>query len=246
MLISGTLARNEPDMYYLSLRLEHDLPFSNVSRDFPEVEISRWCNREVDILEVESRGRDGIDRFEAGLRDMVKGLSARLIHVHRYSEGALEAVVKCRCASSNSSIAVVEASSCIPVMPVTYAGGIEHLRLFAFTKEDQRAAIENLGEIAKVTVEGRGQMEQHSARPAMTVSIDDILGKLTRRQLFALVGAIEMGYYSMPKRIKLEQVAAELAMPRSTFEEHLRKAEVKVMQTIRPYARIAYLSDEKV
>ncbi len=197
----------------------------------------------MDILEAESRGT-GIDDFEAGLKKAVNELGASLIHVHRYSKSALEAVVKCKCASSNSSIAIVEASNCIPIMPVTYEGGFEHVKLFAFTKDDQKAAIDNLGSIAGVTVEQRGQLERHTARQALTVAVDDFLENLTSKQLLALVEAIEMGYYAMPKKATVDQIASRVKIPRSTFEEHLRKAEVKVMRNMRPYARLAYLASE--
>jgi predicted DNA binding protein len=229
-------------MYQLALKLDHDLPFSNLSKAYPRVSISRWCNREVDILEAESRGTS-IDDFESGMKEVVKKLAASLIHVHRYSKSALEAVIKCRCAGSNSSIAIVEASNCIPIMPVTYEGGFEHVKLFAFTKDDQEAAIDNLSAISKVTVEQRGQLERHTARPAMTVSVDDFLDTLTTKQLLALVEAIEMGYYTMPKKATIDEIAAKVGMPRSTFEEHLRKAEIKVMRNMRPYARLAFLSN---
>ena len=232
-------------MYQLALKLEHELPFSNLSKAYPHVNMSRWCNREVDILEAESRGAS-IDDFEAGLKNVVKELGASLIHVHKYSKSALEAVVKCKCAASNSSISIVEASNCIPIMPVTYDGGFEHVKLFAFTKDDQKAAIDNLGSISKVTIEQRGQLERHSARPAMTVSVDNFLDSLTTKQLLALVEAIEMGYYAMPKRATVDEIASRLKMPRSTFEEHLRKAEVKVMRNMRPYARMAYLTNRNL
>ena len=231
-------------MYQLALKLDHGLPFSNLSKAFPKVVISRWCNREVDILEAESP-RGSIDPFEAGLREVAEKLSASLIHVHRYSSSALEAVIKCRCAGSNSTIAIVEASNCIPIMPVSYSEGFEHVKLFAFTQEDQKAAIDNLSSISRVTVEGRGQLERHSARPAMTVSVDDFLGMLTEKQLLALVEAIDMGHYSMPKKATVDQIAEKLKMPRSTFEEHRRQAEVKVIRHLLPYARIAYLSSKE-
>lgn len=206
--------------------------------------ISRWCNREVDILEADSRGAD-IEGFETGLKGVARELGASVIHIHRYSKSAMEAVVKCRCAARNSSIAIVEASNCIPIMPVTYEGGYEHVKLFAFTRDDQRGAIDNLGAVAKVTVVQRGQLERHTARPAMTVSVDEFLQSMTNKQLLALVEAIEMGYYSMPKKATVDKIASMVKMPRSTFEEHLRKAEVKVMRNLRPYARLAYLTNEE-
>ena len=78
----------------------------------------------------------------------------------------------------------------------------------------------------------------------MTVSVDDFLGMLTEKQLRALVEATEMGYYAMPKKVTVDEMAERLKMPRSTFEEHLRKAEIKVMRNMRPYARIAYLTSK--
>jgi predicted DNA binding protein len=76
----------------------------------------------------------------------------------------------------------------------------------------------------------------------MTISVNDFLGSLTSKQLLALIEAIEDGYYATPKHATVEELAARLGTPRSTFEEHLRKAEIKVMRTLRPYVRIAYQS----
>lgn len=198
----------------------------------------------MDIIEAEAP-EGGIDSFEAGLKKELKSLSARTIHLHRFSKNAIEAVVKCRCSVSNSSIVIIEASNCIPVMPVTYKEGFEYCELMAFTKEDQKAALDSLAAVSTVTVEGRGKLERHLARPAMTVSVDNLIGSLTEKQLFALVEAIERGHYAMPKKATVEEIASKLGVPRSTLEEHLRKAEVKVMKTMRPYLRMAYLSSRK-
>ena len=79
-------------MYQLALKLDHDLPFSNLSKAFPRVAISRWCNREVDILEAESqRGR--IADFEKGLDDAAKKMTESVIHLHRKSDSAIEALI---------------------------------------------------------------------------------------------------------------------------------------------------------
>jgi predicted DNA binding protein len=94
-----------------------------------------------------------------------------------------------------------------------------------------------------VTIESSGQVESHAARSAMTISVDDLLGSLTSRQLLALLAAVEDGYYSTPKKVTLEELASRLRIPRSTFEEHLRKAEIKVISAVRPYLRIAYQSE---
>lgn len=233
-------------MYQLTLKLDHDMPFSNISKKFPQISLSRWCNLEVDILEAESLHSGGIDSFQRGLEFELQQMSASLIHIHRYSDSALEAVIRCKCSISNSSIAIVEASNCIPVMPITYREGFEYLRLLAFDKATRKAVLDNLSSVAKLTVESSGQVESHAARSALTISVNDFLGSMTSKQLLALVEAIEDGYYAIPKKATVEELASRLGMPRSTFEEHLRKAEIKVMRAMRPYVRIAYQSSRGI
>ncbi|MGH9921025.1 MAG: helix-turn-helix domain-containing protein, partial [Nitrososphaerales archaeon] len=57
----------------------------------------------------------------------------------------------------------------------------------------------------------------------------------TSRQAQALVFALESGYYQVPKRVTTEEMATKLRIPRTTYEEHLRKAEGKVLRSIAPY-----------
>lgn len=229
-------------MFRVSLKMDHRLPFSNLSKQFPKAEMARWCNLEMDVLEINSPGAEGTAKIEKALRRMLKGLAARLVFIHRYSENSLEVIVNCKCALNNSSIAIIEASNCIPIMPITYKDGLERCSLLAFTKQDLKDALDNLGDVATVEIESQGTLARHSARPAMTISIDEFLGSLTSRQLGALVDALDMGYYNLPKKVTLDEIASRRKVPLSTFEEHFRKAEVKIMRMIRPYAKLAYLS----
>lgn len=54
--------------------------------------------------------------------------------------------------------------------------------------------------------------------------------KLTRRQAEVLSLAIERGYYDVPKRVTLEELARELGIAKSTLSEVLRSAERKMIQ----------------
>jgi hypothetical protein len=42
-----------------------------------------------------------------------------------------------KCATDNSSVAMMEWAGCIPVMPVSYKGGMEYCRMLAFTTADR-------------------------------------------------------------------------------------------------------------
>ena len=215
------------------------MPFNNLSKMFPDASISRWCNLQVDILEVSCQKKDEIEEIRKGLRQILRKLSAKLINFSSYSERSLEAVIRCRCALDNSSVAVIEASNCIPVMPVTYKGGHELCEVLSFNSKDMNKAIDNLSKFGKVEIQSRGSILRPNARSSMTIAVDDFFRQLTQKQLDALVQSIEMGYYGYPKSKTIAEMASLLKVPPSTFEEHLRKAEIKIMRAISPYAKIA-------
>jgi predicted DNA binding protein len=52
------------------------------------------------------------------------------------------------------------------------------------------------------------------------------------------LAALEYGYYKVPKKTTAEQIASKNKVPRTTFEEHLRKAESKVLRAMAPYVRM--------
>ncbi len=232
-------------MFDVSLRLDHSLPFCNFSKLFPTVGIQRWCNLQVDILEFQVSKEEDAGKLEPALGDMLKSLGAHLIRFNRYSSKNMEAVVGCKCATDNSTVAMIEWAECIPVMPVNYRGGFEHCRLLAFTKGTLDGALEALSKVSKVEVENKSVVPRESARGAITVPVDEFLGALTKKQLEAFVTALQMGYYGMPKGATMDEIAANQGMKRSTYEEHLRKAELKILQAVRPYARLAYVTSQE-
>lgn len=231
-------------MFDLEVELDHSLPFSGLSKAFPAATIQRWCNLQVDILEIETTREDAL-HVEGELKKMVKGLGARLIRFNRYSEKNFEAVIGCKCATDNSTISLIEWAECIPVMPVSYHGGMERCRVLAFTRETLDRAISELSKVAKVRILATSVVPRKSARGAITVPVDEFLGTLTKKQLAAFVAAMQMGYYGMPKGTTVEEIAVRQGMKRSTYEEHLRKAELKILQAVKPYARLAYVTKEE-
>jgi predicted DNA binding protein len=231
-------------MFDVSLKLDHSLPFCGLSKEFPSLGIQRWCNLQVDILEIQAPREEDAAEVEPAIMKMLKGLGARLIRFNRYSSKNLEAVIGCRCATDNSTVAMIEWAGCIPVMPVNYRGGIEYCRVLAFTKDALNGAISSLSKVSKLEIESKSVIPRESARGAITVPVDEFLGSLTKKQLAAFIAAMQMGYYGMPKKATIDEIASKEGMKRSTYEEHLRKAELKILQAVRPYARLAYVTSK--
>src|SRR6267143_2438508 len=64
------------------------------------------------------------------------------------------------------------------------------------------------------------------------------LPKLTEKQARALLAAFEAGYYEFPRNITTEDVSVSLGIARSTFEQHLNRAEHHVIRAMIPLVRM--------
>ncbi len=220
------------------VQLDHRLPFAGLSKYVPDMFIERWCDLELDILEIntgrEKTGGKTAAQIERYLKQSGSSVVGSNIH-----DGFIEFVVRCRCTLENSTISMVEGLNGIPVMPVTYRGGFEYMEILSFGLDRLSEITRRLSDIAEVKVLKRHSSIEKNARPVIAVSVDDIIGGLTEKQLDAFVRASELGYYSMPRRMTLKRMAELSGKPASTFEEHLRKAEIKIFRAIKPYARMS-------
>jgi predicted DNA binding protein len=59
-----------------------------------------------------------------------------------------------------------------------------------------------------------------------------LISRLTEKQQRAFIAAYTLGYYDVPKRIGLVQLAKRLNLSRSTLDAHLRKAEHRLFYHI--------------
>lgn len=64
------------------------------------------------------------------------------------------------------------------------------------------------------------------------------LPSLTAKQASALVAAFEAGYYEVPRRVTTEEVSQALGVARSTFQEHLNRAEFAIVRAMLPFVRM--------
>jgi len=72
--------------------------------------------------------------------------------------------------------------------------------------------------------------KQHGRRAKSIDSIgDELVERLTDKQLTVLETASELGYYDWPREATAEEVAAELGIASSTLHQHLRAAEGKLV-----------------
>lgn len=103
----------------------------------------------------------------------------------------------------------------------TDSGGLR-IRIVG-THDMLREALAKLPDDIGITIEQVGQYSPDRR---------DVLSMLTDRQAEVFRTAVEHGYYEIPRRATHEDIAGTLGCAPSTVDEHLRKAESRVLSTL--------------
>ncbi len=231
-------------MFELFLRLQpepqHEDGHNQLSKKFPNARFSLWCNSGTDILEIEA---DGFETFEGLQREMAstsKTHNSKIIS-KTYLQDKFQLVARtCMCGGTPIS-PIIEEHNFMRIEPIVFMGGWEYHRLVGFDDHDAKGLLKTLDRIGKTEVLRKAASEGVTD-DTFLLSLNSLFGQLTEKQIRALVSALENGYYEIPKRITADELAKKHGQPRSTFEEHVRKAERKVLLAMAPfmmmYARV--------
>jgi len=137
-------------------------------------------------------------------------------------------VAECECPAFGTAN-TVRAMGCSIIWPVVVHDRFSHYHVVAPTRTRLEALLERLDEMGTLEVDRIADVSGESLDVSLSVS--GITDKLTQRQLEALQAAIEAGYYERPRQSSAEELADEMGLARSTYQEHLRKAESAVMES---------------
>ncbi len=226
-------------LYEIGFKLQHDCPYNELSKQHPKLVISHWCNSEKDVLEISCDDLDVFQKLQQDIQQVERALGTKAIR-KSFSSSHVQLVLQhCGCEKMNAPVSpVFEKHNCLRLDPDVYRGGWEYYRLIAFSEKDIRGLFSDLGKFCTVEVLSRRSIPSGAVKEHFLVSPSSLFGELTGKQLQALVYALENGYYRVPKKVTTEEMAKKLKLPRTTYEEHLRKAESKVLQAVTPYIQM--------
>jgi O-6-methylguanine DNA methyltransferase len=118
--------------------------------------------------------------------------------------------------------------------PIRWQGGEARMSLVLEDGADPTDLISQFPETRLVSK--RTDSQTNRARHSLSSSL--FLPKMTEKQARALLAAVDAGYYDFPRRVTTEQVSQSLGIARSTFEQHLNRAEHHVTQAMLPMVRM--------
>ncbi len=72
------------------------------------------------------------------------------------------------------------------------------------------------------------------------MSADALFSGLTEKQMEAVLAAHRYGYYNVPRAADVKKIATKERVPRTTFQEHLMKAENKLVSALIPNIKLYY------
>jgi len=220
-------------LFEVVFKITHDCPFGNISRKFPSLKMFVWCNREHEVIEVVV---EKPEEYNAVMKEISKmdGL------IEEISDGyKIHLITKeCFCNLENSIGKNIDTFNLLHVLPVAYAQGWEYYRIIAFKHEDVNGLLQRLDDkgftyeiLRKVPFDG-------FIASSLTLTADALFSCLTEKQIDALLTSFNSGYYNLPRKSPLTLIAKKRRVPRTTFEEHLRKAENKLVAGLIPYLEL--------
>ncbi len=219
-------------LYQASFRLRHECPYRELSEQFPDLTIREWYLSDCQVLEVTAR-----DAASEELVAAVDGMGT-ILHTSE-DESGLHVVTKaCLCPVENSIVDRFEEHNCLYQPPTVHRHGWEEYSLIAFDEADIRTLYEDLQSDREIDVLSKTGLEETEIPHSLLTPIDQLFGELTDRQLAALQIALENDYYEQPRGSSVSELAERSTVARATFEEHLRKAENKLLRNTGQYIRL--------
>lgn len=211
-----------PDVHEATFRVEGRGAFADLTRDI-DARIELWCNDHCDLLRVrgdtDNALRESIGEL-TGVRDSM-------------AEGGEEVIVTEDCLERHEGTMVetyISRHDCLLLPPLNYEQGYKTCRVLALKPGNLTGVYRDLVAHTTVTVESKrevGESLQHP--PQFTVGTE--MPTLSPRQREVLLRAHELGYYEIPRETTTAEIAATVGVQRRTAEQHLRRAENKLIET---------------
>jgi predicted DNA binding protein len=218
--------------YEMRMSVRHDCPFCDISSRYPDATFRVWDNFRTIIVEVNGLGAKEMKLLRT---EPIFSWDSNMI---QEGEGSIRIFVNDSRLAGTTISQMIKDNDCWYLVPDEIRGGWEHHTIFSNSRESLQKLvkdIESAGGEAKVSsihpMSAKGKWEQ-------ILPVSSLLAGLTEKQINAISAAVEMGYFEEPSKISAEDLSKMMGVSRSTFSEHLRKAQMKILNNLFSWVRI--------
>lgn len=215
----------------VTFRVPHGGLLGDFTRRHSGVTVSVWCNWECEVVEVSGGGADAADEL-AGLL----GAHVPWLERHVLAGGATLMLLPCIGLPHDDVYERIDQHHCLHVPPMRVEGGHEVYTMVAFSEPRTRELFARLREEGRaVELAAKRPLEVQPLLNSRSFGANALFHGLTDRQMEALLLAFRHGRYREPRSLTAASIAESVGLSRSTFEEHLRKAENRLIANFAPY-----------
>lgn len=235
--MTGTVNPYTPEtvgvsLYEASVRVKHECPYRRISERHPDLTIREWPLSDCQVLEI-STAATPTDELLAEIDEI-----GTVLHESANDEGYHVVTRSCLCSLEASIVDRFEDHNCLYQSPTIYRQGWEHYTVIAFGEDDVRDLLADLRADRDIELLSKTAISEAQIPHTMLAPAGRLFEDLTDRQLAALQLALERGYYEQPRKTTLRELADGTDVARSTYEEHLRKAENKLLTNAGQFLRL--------
>ncbi|MFQ5552360.1 MAG: helix-turn-helix domain-containing protein [Thermoplasmata archaeon] len=216
-----------------AIKVQHPCPFCDLSVAFPEAEMAVWCNRTLEVLQIETPVSDGLNPLLEAAKE-----SLHVYDVFRDGRFALTMARRCTCRSYRSVTSIADEEGVWLIPPITYHDGWETHRVISSGKRPLQRFVAEIRKEGVVRVLSHRPRERLDPIHHMGLAPVRLFDGLTEKQVRSLVLAYEHGLFDVPARGRMDQIARGLGVARSTYGEHLRKAQLRLLRNSYPFLKL--------
>jgi predicted DNA binding protein len=211
--------------------------FTDLTRRFPSASVFIWCNRETDVMEIVIRNPEEYPLVVEEIRTTHnRHVMEEIVDEQRLYLNVSE----CHCMKQDTIVRHIGKLNILNIFPNMIENGWAYHRLIVFRHEDLEELLkrfEKWGWYYKILHKTRFDGFVASS---LTMSADALFAGLTEKQMEAILTAHRHGYYNLPRAADVKAIAAKKKVPRTTYQEHLMKAENKLMTALIPNIKLYY------
>jgi len=193
-------------------------------------------NRYIGMFAIEARDCDAV--FEV-IREHDSVSTLDIIERYQTPDGRAAATVLLRGRLPEvTPLQALMYEGYLPIGPTELVNGRECFDLLLSDRSELSEAIDFLSDFGDVTVERITQDFRREVMPSRA-EWQELLASIPPRQREFLNKAAELGYFEIPRKVTLEEIADEMEITKTTASNHLRKAERQIVEFVLPYINLA-------
>lgn len=219
-------------LYEASFKIKHECPYRELSEQYPDLTVREWHLDDCQVLEISA--------MNASYEEVAEKIESMGEILHKSGDDSELHIVarSCGCPLEDSIVQRLESHNCLYMPPAVYKQGWEHYTVTAFDRGDVEKLLQELDGDREIEVISKTSLRKKRVPYSTLMSTERLFDGLTSRQLDALRVALDNGYYKEPRETSVAELSDRTEVARSTYEEHLRKAENKLISNAGELVRL--------